>query len=255
MTIGTIWRTQLAAPAALAVAALLGGCGGGDVGPAESADTGPTASALAAQGLTTAEPVDPSVPVVPVVPGAPGGPKVPPGTTGGGATLSVGDAHRFLTQATFGPTASSISEVQAIGPAAWLERQFSLGAPGAARSYWEAADAAIKAADPTRKAGSTEVYNAFWKLALTAPDQLRMRTAFALSELFVISLDGPPSSDPRAVAAWYDMLAQHAYGNYRDLLQAVSLHPMMGVYLSHLKQPEGRPGAPAACPTRTTPAR
>jgi len=149
--------------------------------------------------------------------------------------------HRFLTQATFGPTAASISEVQSIGPAAWMERQFRLGTPGAARTHWEAADGAIKAADPSRKAGSTEVYNAFWKLALTAPDQLRLRMAFALSELFVISLDGPPGSDPRAVAAWYDMLAQHAYGNYRDLLQAVSLHPMMGLYLSHLKNQKADP--------------
>ncbi len=241
MTIGTIWRTWRGAPAALAVAALVAGCGGGGVDPAEQADTQPAASVLAAQGVTTEEPVDPSVPSGPVVPGAPGGPKVPPANGGSGMPLSVADAHRFLTQATFGPTAAAISEVQAIGPAAWMERQFSLGSPGAARAYWEAADAAIKAADPTRKAGSGEVYNAFWKLALTAPDQLRMRTAFALSELFVISLDGPPGSDPRAVAAWYDMLAQHAYGNYRDLLQAVSLHPMMGVYLSHLKNQKADP--------------
>jgi uncharacterized protein (DUF1800 family) len=113
------------------------------------------------------------------------------------------------------------------------------------RAAWEAADAAAKAADPTNASAGTYqngTINAFWRAAVGGQDQLRQRVAFALSQIFVISLvDGNVGDDPRAVAAYMDMLAQ-AFGNYRELLQAVSLHPMMGMYLSHLKQPEGRPG-------------
>ena len=67
-------------------------------------------------------------------------------------------------------------------------------------------------------------------------DQLRQRVAFALSQIFVISMqDGSVGENPRAVAAYVDMLGAKGLGNYRDLLQAVSLHPMMGVYLTSIR--------------------
>ena len=36
------------------------------------------------------------------------------------------------------------------------------------------------------------------------------------------------------------MLGENAFGNFRDLLEDVSLHPMMGIYLDLARQPEGR---------------
>jgi uncharacterized protein (DUF1800 family) len=39
----------------------------------------------------------------------------------------------------------------------------------------------------------------------------------------------------RGVASYLDMLGRQAFGNYRDLLEAVTLHPMMGLFLSHLR--------------------
>ena len=65
---------------------------------------------------------------------------------------------------------------------------------------------------------------------------MRQRLVYALSQIFVISMqDSSVADNPRAVAAWLDMLGDKGLGNYRDLLEAVSRHPMMGMYLSHLR--------------------
>jgi uncharacterized protein (DUF1800 family) len=70
---------------------------------------------------------------------------------------------------------------------------------------------------------------------LKGEDQLRLRMAYALSQIFVISLnDGDVDNYDRAVAQWLDILKANSFGNYRDLLQSVSVNPMMGIYLSHL---------------------
>ena len=151
------------------------------------------------------------------------------------APLTRDQAARFLTQATFGPTAADIDHVMALGYAAWIDEQFAMPRQSH-RAYWEAANAAIKAADPKRSAWQDELLQSFWKQALSGPDQLRQRVAYALSQIFVISMvDDKVGNDPRAVAAWLDMLGDKGLGNYRDLLEAVALHPLMGNYLSHLR--------------------
>jgi uncharacterized protein (DUF1800 family) len=152
------------------------------------------------------------------------------------------EAARFLAQATFGPTDADIDRLMLIGYAPWIDEQLAL-APSAARSHrahWEAADAALKAANPNASplptAGQNEVFESFWKQALTAPDPLRQRTAFALSQIFVISMvDSTVGNEPRAVADWLDMLGSKGFGSYRELLETVSLHPLMGAYLTHLR--------------------
>jgi len=147
---------------------------------------------------------------------------------------STQEAARFLTQASFGPTDSENSRVNFLGYSGWLNDQFNLPATSH-RAYWDAADAALKAVDVNASAGQDQVFESFWKQAVNGRDQLRQRTAFALSEIFVTSLvDGSVGENPRGVAAWLDMLGDKGFGNYRDLLEAVSLHPMMGLYLTHL---------------------
>ncbi len=71
---------------------------------------------------------------------------------------------------------------------------------------------------------------------IKANDQLRHRVAVALSEIFVISMNasGAISTNPLAMADYYDTLYVGGNGNFNHLLQNVSLHPLMGVYLSHL---------------------
>ena len=150
-------------------------------------------------------------------------------------------AARFLTQATFGPTDADIDRVMAVGYAAWIDEQ--LAKPAAShRAYWEAADAAIKAATPGSNAWQDQVFESFWKQALSGEDQLRQRMAYALSQIFVISMqDGSVGDNPRAVAAWLDMLGDKGLGKYRDLLEAVSRHPLMGMYLSHMRNQKADP--------------
>lgn len=65
--------------------------------------------------------------------------------------------------------------------------------------------------------------------------------AFALSQIFVISFDSALSEDVRGVAAYYDMLGRNTFGNFRTLLEDVSLHPMMGIYLSHIQNQKEDP--------------
>jgi uncharacterized protein (DUF1800 family) len=148
---------------------------------------------------------------------------------------SRAQAMRFLTQASFGATDADIDRVMAVGYAAWIDEQLALPATSH-RAYWEAADAAIKLAAPTSGAGQDQVFESFWKQAVTGPEQLRARVAYALSQIFVISLaDGTVGQNPRAVAAWLDMLGTQGLGTYRELLETVSRHPMMGVYLTSLR--------------------
>ena len=146
------------------------------------------------------------------------------------------EAARFLTQATFGPVDVDIDRVMAVGYAAWIDEQLALPAANVHRTHWQARDQELRAVDPNAKAFGDQVLESFWKQAVTAPDQLRHRVAFALSQIFVISMvDGGVADNTRAVAAWLDMLGNQGLGRYRDLLETVSLHPMMGVYLSHLR--------------------
>ena len=154
---------------------------------------------------------------------------------------SRSEAAAFLAKATFGPTDAAIDRLMAIGYAAWVDEQ--LATPAAShRASWEAADAALKAADPNAGAGQDQVFYSFWKQALSGNDQLRQRVAYALSQIMVISMvDGTVGDNPRAAAAWLDMLGDKGLGNYRELLEAVSLHPMMGVYLSHLRNQKADP--------------
>jgi len=145
------------------------------------------------------------------------------------------EAARFLTQATFGPTDADIARVMDIGYAAWIDEQFALPA-ASHRAHWEARNAEIAAASPGSTAGQDQVFESFWKQAVTGPDQLRQRTAYALSQIFVISMvDSNVGNDPRSVTAWLDMLNTQGTGSYRTLLESVSRHPMMGYYLSHLR--------------------
>lgn len=76
----------------------------------------------------------------------------------------------------------------------------------------------------------------FWYHTALGQDQLRQRVAFALSQILVVSADDPTIAFyAEGLASYMDTLSDHALGNYRDLLIAVSKSPAMGHYLTHLK--------------------
>jgi hypothetical protein len=135
-------------------------------------------------------------------------------------------AARFLIQASFGPTPNDVAAVQSLGYAGWVNSQFSLPA-----SHHLPLVLAGRSTDPTRPFPSSLTFNTWWQQSVTAPDQLRQRVAFALSEIMVVSQNGVLQDNARALSSYYDVLLDNAFGNFRGLLEAVTLSPAMGNYL------------------------
>jgi uncharacterized protein (DUF1800 family) len=152
-------------------------------------------------------------------------PPVPPSWTDDSANASA--AVRFLTQATFGAASNDIAAVQSIGYTNWINNQFSIAA-----THHLPVVLANKNSDPTDPFPSTDWFNAWWQNSVTAPDQLRQRVAFALSEIMVASENGALQNNATALASYYDTLLDNSFGNFRALLKAVTLHPAMGLYLN-----------------------
>jgi len=153
------------------------------------------------------------------------------------------EAARFLSQASFGATQAAIDEVVSKGYQAWITDQVNM--PAASHRAAVAADFAANNAggqdrDPNtnlfRRAGQSHRLNTWWKFALQGGDQLRQRVAFALSQIMVISdQNGTVNAWQEGAANYYDILAKNAFGNFRQLLQDVTLNPMMGIYLTYLR--------------------
>jgi uncharacterized protein (DUF1800 family) len=142
------------------------------------------------------------------------------------------EASRFLAQATLGADYALIQQVASLGIEPWIDEQFSLPQSQLLDYlYTELYDEAeIGTETPWR-----ELFRyALWQITLNGEDLLRQRVALALSEIFVISTETDAIYGvANGAADWYDMLLRHAFGNFRDLLQDVTLHPLMGSYLSH----------------------
>ena len=148
------------------------------------------------------------------------------------------EAFRFLNQTTFGATEAEANRLIALGDSAtgytrWIDAQIarepSLLLPAVEAAY----------PDPLPMNFNIASLNAtrleqWFANVLRGDDQLRQRVAFALSEIFVVSQVGALANLPNATADFHDMLARNAFGNFRNLLESVTLHPAMGVYLSML---------------------
>ncbi len=141
-------------------------------------------------------------------------------------------SSRLLSQATFGPNTEEINRLQTIGTSAWFNDQFAKKQT-LHLAYMNSAANTLPA---DRGLSEDHFMQSFWQQAINGDDQLRQRVAFALSQIFVISFNNDGiGGRPRGAAHYYDTLAAHAFGNFRDLLEAVTLHPMMGIYLSSLR--------------------
>jgi uncharacterized protein (DUF1800 family) len=151
---------------------------------------------------------------------------------GTNANLSVTAAARLVDQATFGPTLTDIEHVQQTGIDGYITEQFSM--PVTSLPVIPAVPAAICANGNYW----TCVESEWWNTMLTAPDQLRQRVAFALSEIFVVSTD---ALDGRSVVMYQNTLAQDAFTNFSTILKDVTLTPAMGMYLNMVNS--GKPPA------------
>jgi uncharacterized protein (DUF1800 family) len=162
---------------------------------------------------------------------APGPPPPPPPPP----PVTKAEAFQFLNQASFGATETEALSVIAMRQENWLDDQLrkpaSLQLPH------------MLSLPPPQFMGQlhTDRVDIWFRNVLHGEDQLRQRVAFALSEIMVVSQLGALQGRPFAVADYYDMLAENAFGNYRDLIEQVTLHPAMGVYLSMLGNEKPNP--------------
>jgi uncharacterized protein (DUF1800 family) len=212
----------LPASLSLLAVALLAGCGGSSSAAGAPGDAS-TLPGAHANPQILAEQVDEAGPSPTALPTA----------------LPEASAVRFLNQATFGSTEAETALAQQQWRWGWLQAQFEAPNP---RTHWQrvsADQAALLAEDPTRDPNNLTraVWDwSIWEAYLAAPDQLRKRVGYALSQIMVVSMEGLSSGGTNSVrlaAGYLDVLEAHAFGNYRDLLEAVSLNPAMGYYLSH----------------------
>lgn len=166
------------------------------------------------------------------------------------APASDAAAARFLTMATFGPTAADIAQVKRLGYSAWIEQQLSLPA-SLQRPYVEQIDGIPRLPNPAQNDRLQE----WMRNAIKAPDQLRQRMAWALSQIMVATFQQSKLvQDPVALAEYYDVLARDsagyfdgtgAYhpGTYENLLFDVARSPAMGKMLTFLRNKAGNPVA------------
>jgi uncharacterized protein (DUF1800 family) len=149
--------------------------------------------------------------------GAPGKPTKP--------TISTGEAARFLNQATFGAKDAETMALTSSSYEAWLNAQFAMPRTSHYQHVLYLKSIGVDIDDFTNQ----WAVESFWKQAITGPDQLRQRVTWGLSQVFVVG-----DVNNMRNSAYYDVLAQNAFGNFRTLLEDVTLSPAMGFWLSHI---------------------
>jgi uncharacterized protein (DUF1800 family) len=164
----------------------------------------------------------------------------------------TGDRVRFMQQAGFGVNPALELRLRRIGYSTWLEEQMD------PQRYDIYANTPNKYPDlklqptlpvPTCDGNNTppnptdvpitcnrdnytmyKLQNWFFKEALYNEDlQLRRRVSWALGQIFVVG--GRETVQSSRMLAYIKMLDEHAFANYRVLLERVTLHPVMGNYL------------------------
>ena len=151
------------------------------------------------------------------------------------------DAVRLLRQATFGPTEAGVERAVALGASAWIDEQLALAVTQYDAFPWVPANRPDTCVDDRALPVRPDSYCArdnyslfqlqlkFFRNALREPDQLRQRVAFALSQIMVTSgVDNPRAY---AMRGYQQMFLDRAFGNFYDLLSAVTISPVMGDYL------------------------
>lgn len=164
------------------------------------------------------------------------------------------EAARFLLQAQFSASDAEVAAVRSAGYKAWLESQLAqpMGQAGwdwlNSKGYGDPFALQADGVSPANYFDSTSPADYMvWSQLMTASDAPRKRMALALSEIMVVSLVGLELNwRSHAAAAYWDVLNTHAFGNYRALLEAITLDVAMGYYLNTKgnKKADGRGSAP-----------
>jgi uncharacterized protein (DUF1800 family) len=161
------------------------------------------------------------------------------GTGGGGPPVATvrkpqndAEAARFLLQASLSVSTGAITELRSEGYGPWLDRQFAANNDQTGAEFLSARGFDQVTAAQFYNGTITGDYM-IWSQLLTGGNAVRKRIAFALSEFFVVSLTGIDMVwRAPGIAAYWDTLNARAFGNFRDLLQDITLNPAMGVFLN-----------------------
>lgn len=161
-------------------------------------------------------------------------------------------ASRFLQQATMGPSEQMIEDLLASNSdfEAWLDNEFTKP-PNYLKpemeDIWDEIVAYYvgQGADPNDLFGPYKLHfdYAYWEILMTSDNYLRHRIANSLSQILVVSSNSDLTDWGDALTGYYDILLDHSFGNYRDLLEEVTLSLQMGYYLSHLNNAKENPEA------------
>jgi len=138
-------------------------------------------------------------------------------------------ASRFLEQAAMGPSPSSVAQVKAQGVSAWLTSQMSMTptkivTPESMQNYDDQLD------KPAAERMRDFYYLNLFSTLIGGEDQLRIKTMWALSNFLVISTR---KVSEFGALEFFNLLQTHAFGQYGDLLKAVTRNPAMGSYLDN----------------------
>ena len=145
-----------------------------------------------------------------------------------------GEAARFILKASLAATEPEIADIRSVGYVAWLDKQMDIPISQTGVAWLSSRGYDQVTADEFYQRDSLADYMA-WNQLITTPDPVRKRLAYALSQFFVVSTNGIEITwRSNAMAAYWDVLNRHALGNFRQLLEDVTLNPAMGVYLSTL---------------------
>jgi uncharacterized protein (DUF1800 family) len=218
----------------LALSLGLAACGGGGGGASPSGSGAATSGvAVPVEATNTPAPASPTNPAV----GLPATGQNALGTNppAPSPAPSARDAARFLTQASFGLTGEAqLQALVAQGYERWLWDQFQT--PAASHlDYLQSQKPRETNKDyPQGRVSEEMSYEAMWRQWLDGQDQLRGRMSWAMLQIFVIS-NTAPDLRPLAMSSYMDMLNRNAFGNFRQLLEDVTLHPAMGYYLNMLE--------------------
>ena len=146
--------------------------------------------------------------------------------------FTTAEASRLIAQGGFGANRAELERVRALGSAAaWVSDQLAMPRT---QGHFDWIDKTHPNGEDNRIGGAQGFVDySVWRKFLGSPDQLRQRMVYALSQILVVGMEGIAGLNRGySVTAYLDVLEDHAFGNFRSLLEAVTLSTAMGVYLS-----------------------
>lgn len=171
---------------------------------------------------------------------------------GSGMDSKYFEASRFLQHATMGPSQTMIQDLldDDLDFESWIDNEFTKPATylqPEMEDIWDeiVAYAIENGEDPENLFGPYKLHfdYAYWETLMTNDDHLRHKVAHSLSQILVVSSNSDLRDWGNAMTGYYDILLANSFGNYRDLLEEVTLSIQMGYYLSHLNNAKENPEA------------